>query len=480
MSLSLAMSSALSGISVTSRATQLVADNIANQQTEGYGVRSLDQSARALGGTGSGVQATGIHRNTDPALIAEQRNATSRLAGHAQLSDFWNRIESAIGLPGEPGSLSHSFDTLELALSNAATAPDSTAHLTQIAQAARDISSGFGSIQNTLQQTRASADAAIGRDVAELNESLAEVARLNRDIQRQTLTGGAPQALMDNRQAVIDKIAQIVPVTEIARGDGRVALMAKSGAMLVDSDAATFSFSTTPGMSPKDTIEDGPLSGLTLDGKPVPPQSDLFANGRLGAAFSIRDTLAPDMQGALDDLAADIIGRFMQAEADQTGSTEFGLFALDSGATWPPDTPGLAGRMALNPLVDPAAGGELARLRSGIHATDPTFILDNTYLSRLRDTMADVTLLSDPNTPGRTASGHAADLISVVGTARLDAETRNSSSSARHAALEEGLAARGVDSDAELSKLLLLEQAYGANARVLASIDAMLRRILEI
>ncbi|MCC5868024.1 MAG: hypothetical protein JJU27_05890 [Gammaproteobacteria bacterium] len=51
---------------------------------------------------------------------------------------------------------------------------------------------------------------------------------------------------------------------------------------------------------------------------------------------------------------------------------------------------------------------------------------------------------------------------------------------ARHAALEEGFAARGVDSDAELSKLLLLEQAYGANARVLASIDAMLRRILEI
>lgn len=481
MSLSLALSSSLSGIAATSRATQLVADNIANQQTEGYGVRSLDQAARSLGGTGSGVMVLGIHRDTDPALMAEHRNALALSAGHRQLTDFWNRAEDAIGLPGEAGSLGQRIDKLEIALSHAAAQPDALGFLQQAAQAATDITHSFHTIQATLQDARDSADALIARDVDSLNDTLSEIARLNLEIQRQTLTGGAPHALMDNRQRLVDRVAEIVPVSEIMRENGRIALLGADGSVLVDRVAAQFGFARTPSLSAADRVETGALSGLSLNGRSVPPGSALLSKGRLGAAFAVRDSLAPELQDSLDQIASDLVDRFTQAETSPTPPAgAFGLFVADGVATWPSGQPGLAGRLRLNPLVDTASGGDPTLLRSGIYAPQPAAISDNQHLTRLRDALTQMTGLPTTNAPNRAASGHVTDLLSEIGTARLGAEQRDASSRARLAAVQETAAARGVDSDAELSKLLLLEQAYAANARVMATIDAMLRRILEI
>jgi flagellar hook-associated protein 1 FlgK len=40
--------------------------------------------------------------------------------------------------------------------------------------------------------------------------------------------------------------------------------------------------------------------------------------------------------------------------------------------------------------------------------------------------------------------------------------------------------AQGVDSDQELQKLMLIERAYAANARVVETADQMIRRLMEI
>ncbi len=481
MSLSLALSASMSGIALTSRATQLVADNIANQQTEGYGVRSLDQAARSLGGTGSGVVALGIHRDTDPGLIAEHRKASAQSARHQQVTEFWNRVEATIGIPGEAGSLNQRMDALEIALGHAAAQPDSQALLHQVAQATTDIAHGFLAIQTSLQHSRNSADALIARDVDTLNDTLSELARLNREIQRQTLTGGAPHALMDNRQRLIDQIAEIVPVTEIMRENGRIALLAEDGSILVDRDAAQFGFTRTTAISPEDRVETGALSGLSLNDRAVPPGSALLSEGRLGAAFAVRDRFAPELQQSLDQIATDLVTRFTQAEASPTTPAgAFGLLVPEGVLAWPASQPGLAGRLRLNPLADPAAGGDVTLLRSGLHAAQPAAVSDNQHLTRLRDALTQMSQLPGAMSPHRAASGHVTDMLSQVATARLGAEQRSASSTARFTALQESVAARGVDTDAELGKLLLLEQAYAANARVLATLDAMLRRILEI
>lgn len=481
MSLSLSFSSALSGLHVASRGTRLVADNIANAQTRGYAVRSLDQSAQVLGGAGNGVRAVGVHRDIDQGLLNEHRNAVSSAAQQGSLTQFWLELERSFGMPDEQGSLVHQIGRLEDALATAAANPESDVNLQVITNAANALTRNFNLVETTLLNQRDAADASIARDVAELNTALEEIARLNREIQRQTLLGGTPQALMDRRQALIDDVAEIIPVTEIPREDGRSLLLAQDGTVLADRGAAEFGFDRTTAISPADLVQTGALSQLRVNGKTVTSDSALMAEGRLGAAFEIRDVLGPSAQDELDTLAADLVTRFMAPDADPTLPTgAFGLFAISGESTVPATLTGIAGRMAVNAAVDPEKGGDIWRLRAGIGAPGPGFVADNSQLSRMAAALTRPLALGVSGIVSRSVHGHATDVVSRLSAKRLATEVNQSSADARLAAVQDTLGARGVDTDAELSKLLRLEQAYAANARVLSTVDAMLRNLMEI
>ena len=51
MSLSLSLSSAVSGLQASARSAELVSSNVANALTDGYGRRDIQLTARSLGGT---------------------------------------------------------------------------------------------------------------------------------------------------------------------------------------------------------------------------------------------------------------------------------------------------------------------------------------------------------------------------------------------------------------------------------------------
>jgi flagellar hook-associated protein 1 FlgK len=72
MSISGALSNALSGLSANARAAEVVASNISNATTEGYSPRDLSQSGRVTGGRG-GVIVNGIIRHSDAVLQTDRR-----------------------------------------------------------------------------------------------------------------------------------------------------------------------------------------------------------------------------------------------------------------------------------------------------------------------------------------------------------------------------------------------------------------------
>lgn len=481
MSLSLAVSAALSGLTLAARGTQIVADNIANAQTESYGVRALTQAARVFGGSGSGVAMTGVTRHMDQLLLGDLRQARSQAKGDALLGAFWQKLETGLGVPGEDGSLGASLTRLGTALQRASLQPDQPAVLQQGIQVAGDIAAKIRAMHDLLGAERDRADAGLAQEVAWVNAALKDIAELNRKIQRETLLGGAPEGLMDIRQALVDKLSERLPVQEFMRDDGRIMLMARDGSILVDHDAAQFSFSRSPAPAAGDRVENGALSPVALNGREIAASSVIFSAGTLGAFLSLRDEAAPAIQRDLDLLAADLITRFSGPDIDPSlDAGAFGLFSLAGHATLPAALDGIAGLMAINPALDPAQGGSAWRLRAGIAASDPGDVLDNSVLDRLAHTLDLPTPSGAALSPMRSAQGHATDLLSAIATHRLGLDQRNSFNAARVGMLSETLAAQGVDTDAELGKLLVLEQAYSANARVLSTIDAMLRTILEI
>lgn len=480
MSLSTSLNSAVSGLHVTARGIQVVADNIANVGTDGYGVRSLTQAARAIGGTGSGVIATGIQREGDTALLNATRLAQGATSGAALLTTFWTQIEQSLGDGSGPGSLVARISELDGALSSAIVMPETGASLARVAQAAIDLAHSFNSVHATIAQARDSADAEIARDIGALNSLLAQVAQINKDVQRQTVTGGSPFALIDQRQSLIDQIGSILPVTEILRDHGRVLLLAADATVLVDQQAAVFDFQRSPQPQPENTLHSGSLSSITLGNRVFGPDHSIFGQGRLSAAVSIRDNLAPLAQAALDGVAEDLVVRFSGNGIDPT--LPAGAFGLFQDRDLPPSLNrlGLSGRLTVSAQINPDDPSSLFRLRDGLAATSSGPVGATGMLSNLRDSLRAVSSASGPNQPARDLHNHSVDLISFISGKRLQAEAREAYSANRATILKDQILIKGVDTDAQMQRLLVLEQNYAANARVITTIDAMMRTLLEI
>lgn len=475
MSINSSLSNALSGLTAAARAADVVSSNIANAMTEGYARRELDLSARSP----SGVQVDGTRRIIDQALLTDKRLAFASAGGASVTADFMRRLESVIGTPDQAGSLSAKVAVFESALVEAASRPEAESRLVNVLTSATDVSNQFNIISNDIQAARAQADRQIGQDVAMLNDSLKMIESLNSQIALANVGGRDASALYDQRQQLVDKVSDIVPMKEVARERGQIALITSGGAVLLDGRAAQVQFTPAGVISADMTMASGALSGLTLNGLPADRS---LAGGSLSANFQVRDELTVAAQANVDGLARDLMVRMSSAAADPTLNGTPGLFTDLGNGFDPAEEAGLASRLRINAAADPDQGGALWHLRDGLGAIAPGSVGN----ARLFLSMAEA--LNKPSaaasggygTAPTSFSGLAAEFLSLAGSGRQSAETRASFAAARADGLRLAEAANGVDSDQELQRLMLIEQAYAANARVIQTMDDMLQTLLRI
>lgn len=484
MSITTALQTAVSGLTAASRGVQLVSNNVANAGTEGYARRELQLSSLILGNAGTGVRVAGIDRVVNGPILADLRLAdVERRNGEAKL-DFRTTFARLIGREGETGSLSALSTQLSSALIEAANRPDSETRLNGVAAAAKDIAALLNKAADGVQAARMQADQGIAAAVDWINAALSQARDLNVQIIRTTTSGGDPGGLLDERGRLVGQIAEWIPLHELPRTHGSVALMTPAGAMLLDSAPATIGFTATTYIT-ADMVMGGALSGLTLNGRASTLASGegALGGGRLGALFDIRDGQAIEAQALLDGYALDLYQRFADPAADPSlPAGAPGLFTDVGGAFTAPDAVGLADRLRLNALVDPAQGGAVWRLRAGLHAASPGEVGDSSQLLRLLDAFEAARPASSATLGGtaRSAAGRADEVTALWSGGSHLLETRLTHSAARADALRELYLQDGVDTDAEMQKLLLLEQAYGANARVISTIDDLIRQLLSI
>lgn len=484
MTITSALNSALSGLRAASRSSELVSSNIANALTPGYARRSLSISSSSTGNA-SGVQINGVNRHTDAQIIADKRLAGSEFGYRSNTASYFTRIEDLIGTPDQQGSLFGRLADFENSLVTASSRPDAVERLDNAALAARDLATSIKDVADGIQDARSNAERSIDDQVTRLNSALETVQKLNTGITAANARNSETSALQDQRQVLIDEISEIVPVRVIRRDHGAVALYTTGGAILLDGSAAEIGFDAANVVTPYMSIGDGTLSGLTLNGYAVNTSSasGRLHGGTLGAQFEIRDELAPEAQTQMDALARDLIDRFQSPTIDPTLAVgQPGLFT-DAGAAL--DTTvevGLANRLLLNSLVDPARGGETWRLRDGLGATSPGPTGDATLLNTLSDVLSERRVLASGSFGPAALSlvGLTTGLSSQIGSDRLREEQQLSFASAQFYDLSERALADGVDTDAELQNLLIIEQAYAANARVIETVDQMFDALLRI
>lgn len=484
MTLSSALNAAMSGLTASSRSADIISSNIANASTPGYARRTLETTSNSSQFL-NGVTVVGVQRHVDQQVLADLRLASAEFGYRSETTEFLTSFERTVGTPDEPGSLSARLSDFNNALVTASSRPDAPERLSSAALAARDLANSLNTASRDVQDARTQADRSIASQVDRLNDALSSVQELNSKITATVSQRKDSSALQDQRQLLIDEISEMVPVRVVPRDNGQVALFSTGGAILLDGTPAQIEFDPVNVVTPYMSVEDGTLSGLTVNGFAVSTTSETgkLRGGTLGAQFEIRDELAPDAQEQLDAIARDLIERFEDPAVDPTlAPGQPGLFT-DQGASFDPLAEvGLADRIALNALVDPAQTGETWRLRDGLGAAAPGDVGDATLLNALSDT------LQTQRTPASGSFGlgsySALDLLSTyasqLGTDRLRSDQQLSFASAQRNELQQLALADGVDSDVEIQRLLIVEQAYAANARVVQTVDEMMETILRI
>ena len=485
MSINSSLSSALSGLSVAARRAEIVSSNIANAATPGYGRRVLQIGARTTGTHGYGVVATGVTRVVDMRVVGQRRLAESNAGSTSTLASFYKTLELKIGSPDEPQSLNGRIAALDQSLLEATSHPESEARLDKVASSATALASTIKGVSDTIQTQRVAADTGIANQVQQLNDALNRVADLNSQIRDNSGAGSDPSALMDQRQQLIDSISAIVPLREYDRGNGQIALITSGGQMLVDGGVARIEFTPVGVIAPAMTLQSGALSALMIDGRVVDAVGDNspIAGGSLAALFKVRDVDGVDAQTRVDAVARDLVERFQDPSLDATRAVgDPGLFTDGSGVFNPVNEVGLAQRLKLNPVVDPDAGGQLWKLRDGLGATVPgasgNASLLNAWESAL--TLDRSPVSGNFMTGVRSFSELSADFTSLVSTARLGAESDATYAQAQADTMKSMELENGVDTDQEMQDLLQIEQAYSANAKVMSTIDDMIKQLMDL
>ena len=483
MSIAGSLSSALSGLTANARAAEIVSSNIANAMTEGYGRRDIILTSRQVGGVSQGVSVVGVYRHADRVLIGDRRVADAA-AGHQQTrSDFLQRIERVLGAPDDEQSLSGRIAAFDTALIKASSRPESEPRLARVADTAKAVVDQLAAAATEIQTSRATADDRIEAQVNQLNSALTRVGELNTLIRNNSGSARDSSALMDQRQQLVDSISAIVPVREVARDSGQIALTTTGGGMLVDGRIAQFGFQPVGQITHGMTQASGALSGLTLNGRAIATadENGPIAGGTLAADFMVRDQLGPEAQAKIDALAREVVERFAAPRLDATRAPGApGLFT-DAGAAFDPlNEAGLAGRLQFNVLADPEQGGALWRLRDGLGAAAPGAVGNAQLLLDWQTAMTD---LQNPASAAflsgnQSLAGLAGDVVSGISGDRLLTESEASFARARADTLLQLELAGGVASDQEIQTLLLIEQNYAANAKVVQTVDDMIKLLL--
>lgn len=482
MSLSLALSNAVSGLRANTAQTETISNNVSNALTDGYGRRDASLSAMALGGQGAGVRVDAVVRATAPAVSEAYRLAHAGAGDSDTRADALMRLAKAVGEPGEVNALATAADALDSALSAAANTPESAPLLSRAVSAAGDYASAINRIAAEAMALRTETDRSIAGQVRTINDTLTKVYSLNAEIKARVIGGGDASALQDQRDRLIEDVSGMIPVKVVNREYGEVALFARNGAQLLDGKVFELGFEPSAVVTPDQTIGNGALSGLTVNDVPMAigegSGRGLLDGGSLSAAFELRDKTIPELTASLDDLAADLIGRTQGLAADPTlAPGDAGLFTDDGAAFDPADLVGVSLRISLNPAVDPAAGGEAYRIRAGLGASAPGDSGAAAVLRGLQGALRDLTPapMGSGLTGQRGAAGFAAEFSSLVLTRSASADGEAAYRRGAADELKDALTMKtGVDTDQQMSRLLVVEQSFAANARVVQVVDELL------
>ena len=485
MTLSSAIRSATSALSGNAKHASILSRNIAGVGDPNYVKRDAVITTQLYGTIKVDTQ-----RYVQRALYDSSIFATAEAENANVVKNGIDKLAFSIGIDDFSHSPASLLAGLRDSIDLAAAAPSNIGAASTLVENGRIFASNLNQRYTEVLSMRAAADKEIDSSVKSINSLLGQLETINDRIIQDTHIGRDVFDSLDVRDQIIDKLSSELSLKILPRDNNDIVVMTGNGLILFEKRAREVSFVATPSYG-AGTIG----NSLYIDGVPASGDEPWLpvTTGRLGGNFKMRDEILVNQQNQLDEIARAAIELF--AEEDQTGGVKpklSGLFAWAGSPAVPPTgvlAPGIAGSIRVNTAVDPQAGGNPYLIRDGGINGDPDYISNISggtgFSDRLFALSAsfETQVLFDPQAglpPTQSLSGFAASSLDWLNSTRQSAHNEagyRSELSLQYTSAYQN--ASGTNLDDEMSKLLEVERAYQASAKLLATIDEMFSTLLN-
>ncbi len=505
MNLDAALAIASGGLANITRELDVVSQNVANAGTPGYAREVASQQSITAGGVGMGVRTLPTQRQTDDLLQAGLLAQNAAVSGLTTRQTALQAIDQVQGTPGQGNDLASLLGKLQDAFSSLSGSPDSQSGQQQVVIAAQTLATGINNLASAYGTQRQGAQDVVVSDVATANATLGTIASLSDRIVALKAAGQGTADLENQRDAALTTLSNLIDVKSLAQPNGDMLLITSGGLNLPIHGAANPLAISSATIGADAYYPGGGVPALTLNGIDVTRQ---VAGGTIGANLALRDNTLPTDQAELDEFAQNLASRLdsqgLRLFTDPTGAVPAG-----GGTPVQSGYVGFADIIQVNTAV--AASPSLVRDGTQTVAgspTGPSAFTPNpaggpagfaTMINRVLDyafgTEAQSGVMQPAsNTAGLGPAGNLAApyaapaTLSAIATALVASQSQDSAATTAQLGTEQAVqtslssklsAETGVSIDTEMSNMIQLQNAYGANAKIITAAQAMWTQLLQ-
>nr|WP_320009546.1 flagellar hook-associated protein FlgK [uncultured Desulfobulbus sp.] len=444
------------------KSIEIVGNNIANVNTEGYSrqrAELLQIPAVNFGGffVGQGVTVSDVSRDYSVFINRQLQDKTVEYGEESGRSNSLSELERifTVGEDNLASQINDFFDAWQELSAN----PSGEVERDIVIQQGTLLGEAFASITNELDTVVSNMNTEIIGEVDSLNEKIQEIAKLNERINLVEISGQTANAARDQRDLIVKDLSETLGIETYTDNRGMLCVQLPGGKPLVQGNiSATFK-----------TVKVGTNVDIQLETTGVTMDVDIDnLGGKLRGMFEMRDVFIADMQDDLNTLAIDLTAAVNSEHINGWGSD------------------GLTGRLFFNDITALPVG-QVASRNVALAISDASEIAaagnpeaapgDN----EMALTIAQLEVTHHVGTTGDTFDNYFSRMVARVG---IEAARNELALSGAEDAtiqlqnLRDGYS--GVSLEEEMIDLIQYQRGFESSAKFLSTVDEMMSALLQL
>ncbi|CPR21069.1 flagellar hook-associated protein FlgK [Brenneria goodwinii] len=321
---------ASSGLKAANLALSTTSNNIANANTDGYNRQSVQLAqtsgkVTSFGSVGTGVTVLSINRAYDSLVVSQLRAATT---SYESTNAYYEQISQVDNLLSDSDtSLSTMMSSFFSGLQSLTTNASDTSARQTVISSAESLVNQFASANDYLSDMDSSINQQLSTNVDLVNSYTSQIAEINDQITRLGSSGSSANALLDQRDLLIDNLNKLVGVSVSTQGNNIINVSLSNGQTLVQGDT---SYQLVAVKSSSDTSR----TTIAYDngiGDPVEIDESSLSGGSISGLLSFRSEVLDSSRNQLGLIAltlADSFNTQHSAGVDLNGDAGTNFFSF--------------------------------------------------------------------------------------------------------------------------------------------------------